>query len=127
MTLGPRWWAILAVWVLILLSALLVPSAVHAAEGDVTVRQEYVRVTRYAERGVMADGNFVHDGVAACSMWMPFGTVLELPDGRVVVCEDRGHGDWYWRGWVDVWTSDNVTAIYGDYAWVSVRRWGWEN
>lgn len=121
-TLGPRWWIIAAVWIaLVLLATFAACPAARAQE----VRQEYVRVTWYAEPGRMADGNVVREGAAACSAWMPFGTVLEFPDGRQVVCEDRGHGDWYWHGWIDVYGDSSVSRAYGDYAWVNVLRWGW--
>ena len=88
-------------------------------------RQEYVRVTYYTLPGIMANGERVHLGAAACSRWMPFGTRLELPDGWVVTCKDRGLGDRYWKGWVDVWAPSNtwgranVTGAYGDYTWVT--------
>jgi hypothetical protein len=96
------------------------------------LRQEYVRVTFYVLPGRMADEAIVHPGAAACSAWIPMGTQLEFPDGYVVTCEDRGHGDWYWPAWVDVWAPsmawgrENVEACYGPYAWVTVRRWGWD-
>jgi len=95
-------------------------------------RQEYLRVTFYTLHGMMADGNSVHRDAAACSQWIPFGTQLMFDDGYVVTCEDRGHGDWYWKGWVDVWApswqwgQDNIHSAYGDYAWVTVVRWGWD-
>jgi hypothetical protein len=88
-------------------------------------RQEYVRVTYYTLPGTMADNARVHLGAAACSRWMPMGQRLRMPDDWVVTCEDRGLGDRYWAGWVDVWAPSrawgeaNVTAAYGDYAWVS--------
>ncbi len=102
--------------------------ASHAQE----LRQEYVRVTYYTLRGHMADGALVHLGAAACSKWLPFGTQLRLPDGYVVTCQDRGLGDRYWAGWVDVWMPsiaagrENVTRAYGDYTWVDVLRIGWD-
>lgn len=89
-------------------------------------RQEYVRVTYYTLPGTMASGNHVHLGAAACSRWLPLGTRLRLPDGWVVTCEDRGLGDRYWKGWVDVWAPSPgwgqryVTGDYGDYAWVDI-------
>jgi hypothetical protein len=50
----------------------------------------------------------------------------------VVTCLDRGHGDWYWPAWVDVWSPSypwgllNIEADYGLYSHVSVLRWGWD-
>lgn len=88
-------------------------------------RQEFVRVTYYTLPGVMADGNRVHVGAAACSRWMPLGTHLRLPDDWVITCEDRGLGDRYWSAWVDVWAPSrswgqaNVLGVYGDWAWVT--------
>ena len=112
-----------------LLAALVLPRQAHAQE---EIRQEFLRVTFYTLPGRMASGAMVHEGAAACSAWMPFGTVLELPDGRQVTCLDRGLGDRYWRGWIDIWVPSyraglvNVEATYGTYSWVNVRRWGWE-
>lgn len=115
----------LALWALLVLGAGV--AVAHAQE----TRQEYVRVTYYTLRGTMASGVPVHRDAAACSNWIPLGTQLMFEDGYVVTCEDRGHGDWYWRGWLDVWAPSmewgrqNVSS-YGDYAWVSVVRWGWD-
>jgi hypothetical protein len=91
---------------------------------------EYVRVTFYTSPGVMFNGETVHQGAAACSDWMPIGTQLRLPDGFVVTCKDRGLGDRYWKGWIDIWAPTRawgvryVEADYGLYAWVEVVRWG---
>ena len=90
-----------------------------------------VRVTFYVQRGVMASGEWTRKDVAACSKWMPFGTQLRFPDGYVVTCLDRGHGDWYWPAWVDVWSPSydwgitNVERDYGLWTTVRVIRWGW--
>lgn len=89
-------------------------------------RVEFVRVTYYTLPGVMANGERVHLGAAACSHWMPLGTRVVLPDGWTVTCKDRGDGDRYWSGWIDVWSPSpawgraNVIGAYGDYAWVSL-------
>lgn len=95
---------------------------------------EYVRVTYYHLGGTMADGVPVHWGAAACSSGRPGsgalafaqGTVLELPDGYDVTCEDTGNGDYYWKAWIDIWTPAG-TLGYNDYEWVSIIRWGWSN
>jgi hypothetical protein len=94
-----------------------------------------VRVTFYTLRGCMASSNkacnYTHSYAAACSRHYPFGTQLRFPDGYVVTCEDRGHGDWYWSEWVDIWAPtytwgiNNVEANYGIYTTVSIIRWGW--
>jgi hypothetical protein len=89
------------------------------------------RITYYVQRGVMASGLWTRKDAAACSKWLPFGTQLRFPDGYVVTCLDRGHGDWYWPAWVDVhaesmaWGLRYVEADYGLYSRVSVIRWGW--
>jgi len=107
------------------LLALLWARPAHAQEIE-------VRVTFYVLRGVMASGIYTHKDAAACSKWMPFGTQLRLPDGYVVTCLDRGHGDWYWPAWIDIWSPSrqwgllNVERDYGLYARVSVLRWGWD-
>lgn len=115
--------AVLAVVALLVLTR----SPAHAQEAD----QVEVRVTFYVQSGTMASGIRTHKDAAACSQWMPFGTQLRFPDGYVVTCLDRGHGDWYWPAWVDVyapsyaWGLLNVERDYGLYARVSVLRWGW--
>jgi hypothetical protein len=120
-----RWGLALSVF------AVLMVFAVQRSQAE-EMRREYLRVTFYTLPGRMASGALVHEGAAACSAWIPFGTILELPDGRQVVCEDRGHGDWYWAGWLDVWSPSSsagrrdVSTAYGDYAWVNVIQWGRE-
>lgn len=120
-------WFLALIVVVVLMFVVTAPS--HAQEAG----QEYVRVTFYVEPGRMADGAMVHRDAAACSSWLPFGTQLMFPDGYVVTCEDRGHGDRYWHSWVDVWSPsyawgrENVNAAYGDYTWVQIIRWGWED
>ena len=91
--------------------------------------QEYVRVTYYVLPGFMANGERVHKGAAACSRGFPTYTVLEFPDGFQVTCKDRGYlGPG--TGWVDVWAPSlswgrrYVAGDYGNYAWVTVVRWG---
>jgi hypothetical protein len=110
----------------LVLSAVCVDTS-HAQE----LRQEYVRLTYYLQRGVMADGVYVHRGAAACSQWLPFGTQLRLPDGYTVTCEDRGLGDLFWRAWTDIWVPDrasgqSLTRAYGDYVWADLLRLGWD-
>lgn len=40
--------------------------------------------------GLTASGVQVAPGMAACSLYWPFGTRFRLPSGTIVVCEDRG-------------------------------------
>jgi len=123
-------------WLLVLLAVvawlLLSRLDVRAQESDEDwqPRREYVRLTFYTLRGTMASGQYTRLGAAACSYGFPMGSVLMLPDGWEVTCLDRGllgRG----TGWVDVWAPSlawgrqYVTGDYGDYAWVSVLRWGW--
>lgn len=113
---------------LLVVLALFFPGIAHADDQ----RQEYVRVTYYHLLGQMRDGATVHRGAAACSsgrpgsgsLAFPMGTVLEFNDGRQVTCEDTGNGDYYWKGWVDVWTPSG-TLGYKDFEWVTVICWGW--
>lgn len=104
-----------------------VPGAWAQAEEP---RQEYVRVTFYTLRGHMASGIWTHLGAAACSYGFPMGTVLEMPDGWQVTCLDRGHLGRS-TGWVDIWSPslrwgyNQIAGEYGDYAWVTVHRWGY--
>jgi hypothetical protein len=122
MKVTPR---VLVLCLVLLLAAIVVGYAFSPPSHADEVRQAFVRVTYYSERGRMFDGELVHDGAAACSQWLPLGTVLEFSDGRQVTCEDRGHGDWYWAGWVDIWGDQSINQVYGDYAYVSIARWGW--
>lgn len=53
--------------------------------------------------GVMASGQTVHDGAAACGYAWELGqrfVILGDPSGRTYTCLDRGLGPWLW---VDVW------------------------
>lgn len=128
------WWRAIAVYLVLLtaVAVVLLMRCASPADAQEAPRREYVRVTFYTLPGRMADGERVYKGAAACSSWMPFGTQLMFDDGFVVTCHDRGHGDWYWRGWVDVWSPsyawgvDNVRHAYGDYTWVQIIRWGWD-
>ncbi len=96
------------------------------------LRQEYARITVYHLRGIMRDGNFTHQGAAACSSNRPgsgsvdfgMGTIIEMPDGQDLTCEDTGNGDYYWKAWVDVWEPYGPSG-YNDYEWVTIVRWGW--
>jgi hypothetical protein len=126
----PTWWALL-IATAGLITSLFDGKLARAQEVEDFEWREYVRVTFYVLPGTMANGERVHHGAAACSNWMPFGTVLEFPDGFQVTCKDRGYGGRFWRGWVDVWAPSRawgqqyVTGDYGDFAWVTVVRWGW--
>jgi hypothetical protein len=99
----------------------------HAQEAD----EFSARITFYTQTGTMASGIWTRKDAAACSQWMPFGTQLRFPDGYVVTCLDRGHGDWYWPAWVDVhaenyaWGIENVERPYGLWSTVRVLRWGY--
>ena len=56
--------------------------------------------------GLMANGQQVFDGAAACSFGMPFGTRFFInadPAGRVYTCLDRGA---LAAPWVDIWFYD---------------------
>lgn len=87
-----------------------------------------VRFTVYLDRGVMYSGYQTHWGAAACSWNYPIGTQLELPDGMVVTCLDRGLlGS---SGWVDLWVPDwpaarAYQAHYGNWTTARIVRWGW--
>jgi hypothetical protein len=109
----------------------LAPPPVQAK--DIYDGQLDIRVTFYTLRGKMASGVTTRKDAAACSKFLPFGTQLMFPDGYVVTCLDRGHGDWYWPdGWVDVWAPsyawgiNNVERDYGLWTTVTIIRWGYE-
>src|SRR5215204_5246807 len=87
-----------------------------------------VRVTFYVLRGTMYSGQQTHWGAAACSWNYPIGTQLELPDGWVVTCLDRGLlGS---SGWIDIWAPNMATGYwleskYGQQTQVQIVRWGY--
>ena len=89
-----------------------------------------VRLTHYDYPGVMADGNETYLGAASCGYAWPMGTQLELPDGWVVTCEDRGAIE---PDGVDLWAPSaawgwmHVTGRYGDWVTVVPVRWGWDD
>jgi len=70
-------------------------------------------VTGYVDRGLMADGNYVYEGAAACPYWIPFGTKIDIENIGVLTCEDRG------PNWFDVWrpTVQECYQLTGQYRW----------
>lgn len=81
---------------------------------------QWVRVTHYEWTGSpMYNGEWPHAGAAACSWNFPLGTVIVFPDGREVVCKDRGALGGY--GWVDVYGSRYDIASYN--TWEVVEVW----
>jgi hypothetical protein len=93
-----------------------------------------VHVTWYGPTGnPTSSGEWPYDGSAGCSSDLPLGTVLELPDGRTVRCNDRGE-DVGIPNHIDVFCADGyaacTNAIEGAYGtWLrptpaTVLRWG---
>lgn len=67
-----------------------------------------VTLTAYTLTGTTYAGTQTRPGITACSWNFSLGTRFRLPDGRVVVCEDRGQlGN---TGWLDVWMADDGAA-----------------
>jgi 3D (Asp-Asp-Asp) domain-containing protein len=95
-------------------------------------RIEYVHVTFYTLQGKMRWGEYTYKGAAACGNYFPPGTQMMFPDGFVVTCKDTGS---LGKTQVDIWAPswqwghDNVadTSVngYGEFAWVTIIRWGW--
>ena len=61
----------------------------------------------YADRGITAGGEYVREGICAMDklngVYVPFGSKVHLPDGRVLVVKDRfgaGHD-----GHLDIWMA----------------------
>lgn len=86
----------------------------------------YARITFYTLQGIMANGEWVHEGAAACSRDLPMGTLVTFRDGRQVQCKDRGILDCgiYWcpigvSTWIDIWAPYNsyglayIEGVYG--------------
>ena len=114
----------LAAMALLPLATLPQPAPVVAQQAPAAV--VYSHLTFYTEQGPMADGTWTHDGAAACGADFPMGSVLELPDGSIVVCEDTGY---LARNQVDVWRASlaegwDWTHSWGDYGDVIVLAWG---
>ena len=110
------------------LTLLLAPALLAASTTGVAAQGEEMtlRLTYYHDRGITASGAQAGPGVAACSADLPFGTILRLPDGRRVTCQDRGllH-----EPWLDVWVATPVegralAGQFGDYVNVVIERWG---
>lgn len=105
------------------------PHAFAGETGEASFSKAAVRVTYYYATGnPTASGWYPYAGSAACSFNFPMGTTLAFPDGRVVVCLDRGRlGS---EGWVDVFAPSaaygrDVSQTYGDYSEVVILCWGW--
>lgn len=97
----------------------------HPASADVQyVPAKRVTITYYHWTGNrMANGEYPFIGAAACSTDIRMGTVVLFPDGRVVVCSDRGHlGN---RGWIDIYADSReagreIARTYGSETTVSL-------
>lgn len=83
-----------------------------------------VRVTYHLPTGRLTfSGTRSFVGTAACSWELPLGTVVVFPDGRPVVCVDRGNlGN---DGWIDIYAPDeafgrDIERAYGQRATVRV-------
>lgn len=107
---------------LLVLGAVLLSGAAQAQE-SVTVR-----VTFYTDSGTTYSGTRTRSVVAACSWNWAIGTRFRFPDGREVVCEDRGQlGS---SGWLDIWVPSladgraGVAQAYGSHVSVEVLRDG---
>ena len=107
-----------------ILFAVCVPSTSQA--------QVPVRVTTYLPTGSpMASGLWPFEGAAACSWNFPMGTVLELHDGLVITCLDRGDlGNGVPYSWVDIFLptlaqASEVFWRYGGWSTARVVRWGY--
>lgn len=88
-----------------------------------------VRVTYYLWTGnPTSSGYWPRAGSAAGSWNLPLGSLVEMPDGYIVIILDRGHlGS---TGWVDLYARSHhegreFVRRYGDYTTVRVLRWGW--
>jgi hypothetical protein len=77
-----------------------------------------VRLTYYLLEGRTYSGGHTYPGSAACSTNFALGTRFRLPDGDVVVCNDRGLLGR--TGWLDVWGRPDLPRRYGNYVTVEV-------
>ena len=81
------------------------------------------RVTYYVEIGYTASGQWTHDGGAACSYDLPFGTIVRFVEtGLSVVCNDRGMLGSGSPTWVDIWAPSGwPQRVLGDWAEIEVQ------
>lgn len=114
-------------WVQHLLVLVGLGVALHLAELRAVAAS--MRLTYYLPTGSpTASGPWPYSGSAACSWNLPFGTLVELPDGTQLTCIDRGHlGS---SGWVDAFVHSHaegraLIARNGTHPNISVLRWGW--
>jgi 3D (Asp-Asp-Asp) domain-containing protein len=73
-------------------------------------------------------GQWPYWGSAAASWNIPLGSIVELPDGHVVVITDRGRLGW--GNWIDVycpWELARYCAYQYSYhrGAIVIHRWGW--
>jgi hypothetical protein len=79
-----------------------------------------VRLTHYVHSGITYSGQRTYVGGAGCSWDIPLGQRFRLPDGSMVVCNDRGmlgNGEPY--SWLDLYGRAD-TATWGPYITVEV-------
>ena len=70
----------------------------------------------YCDRGITASGEYVREGICAMDklngVYVPFGSKVHLPDGRVLIVKDRfgaGHNNH-----LDIWmASENDCWKFG--------------
>ena len=106
----------------LLLAVLLLLASVGTAhaDDDEDVQGYYatVRLTYYLDSGLTYGGGHTYYGSAACSWNFPLGTRFMLPDGEVLVCNDRGRLGA--TGWLDVYARPDLPRAYGNYVTVLV-------
>jgi len=62
---------------------------------------------------ITASGERVREGIVACPVWLPFGTLVEI-DGRLYECQDRMHPRYWHQARFDILMFDYWQA----------REWG---
>lgn len=114
-------------WIRYMLVMVGLAMALHYAELEASAAG--MRLTYYLPTGnPTASGAWPYPGSAACSYNLPFGSIVELPDGTQLVCIDRGHLGA--AGWVDVFVHSHaegqaMIARNGTYPDIQVLRVGW--
>ena len=78
-----------------------------------------LNVSAYCDKGLTASGEYVRQGFCAMDklngVYVPFGSKVVLPDGRVLIVKDRFGGGY--DGRLDIWMPTEQEC------WQFGRRW----
>lgn len=101
----------------IVLASLIALGTAHALTQTASAggREAGVDVTWYGATGnPTASGQWPYEGSAGCSADIPLGSVIALPDGETVTCNDRG-ADGFLAPHADVYCDEGYAACQAQY------------